>query len=561
MIKNSAKRKLSCKLLLMRKGLVAVAFLIMVCNSYMAAAFEVPTKNEDISIRWDFTLKYNLGVRVESPDQDILNSVNYDDGDRNFKNGDLTTNRLDLFTEFDFLYKDMCGFRISAAGWYDQRYAGAMNNTSVLTSNTLDDNGAQTLDLNDDIEDYYKGPYGELLDAFIFSSFSLGEVPFNVRLGRHTIYWGEAFLNGINAISYSQFPIDFSKALGVPGTEVKQTFRPRTAVSLQAQLAPTLGLQLQQFFEFEPAPIPETGTYLGGIDLYLDNSDAMVLAPGAYWRHASDVEPDGTNDFGIALNWMPQFLRPVQGKFGLYYRQTSDMLGQLYTDSTTGSFFWTYADKIDLYGFSYSTSIAGTSIAFEYSFRQDQPLNSTAVDVAVEGRPDEGDTAAARGDVHFALLNFYKMFGPTSLYDMASGILEFTYCRWEDVNSGEQYFKGADGYNSIDRVTKDALGVGISYKPTWFGVFKATDISLPISFSIGLDGNSAVNSGDAKGSGSASVGIEADYKNKHNFQLAYNTYYGDHDATPTDGMTAVRGGLPSYLYDRDWISFTYKVNF
>ena len=62
------------------------------------AAFEIDTGNPDVQMRWDNTVRYNLGVRAQSQDSNIIGSPNYDDGDRNFSNGSLVTNRLDLLS-------------------------------------------------------------------------------------------------------------------------------------------------------------------------------------------------------------------------------------------------------------------------------------------------------------------------------------------------------------------------------------------------------------------------------------------------------------------------------
>jgi hypothetical protein len=44
-----------------------------------------------------------------------------------------------------------------------------------------------------------------LLDAFAFGQFSVGDVPTYLKVGRHTIYWGESLLLGgaTHGISYS----------------------------------------------------------------------------------------------------------------------------------------------------------------------------------------------------------------------------------------------------------------------------------------------------------------------------------------------------------------------
>ncbi len=86
-----------------------------------ANAFEITTGDPDLQVRWDNTVRYNLGVRAQSQDSKILGNTNNDDGDRNFANHSIVTNRLDVLSEFDFVYKRMTGFRVSAAGWGRRR--------------------------------------------------------------------------------------------------------------------------------------------------------------------------------------------------------------------------------------------------------------------------------------------------------------------------------------------------------------------------------------------------------------------------------------------------------
>ena len=101
-----------------------------------AQAFEIPTDNEDLTMRWDNTFRYNLGFRVQSQDPAILGNVNSDDGDRNFKNGSVVTNRLDLLSEFDLVWQRKYGVRVSAAAWGDAAY-NHPDGTNTASANTL----------------------------------------------------------------------------------------------------------------------------------------------------------------------------------------------------------------------------------------------------------------------------------------------------------------------------------------------------------------------------------------------------------------------------------------
>ena len=108
---------------------------------------------------------------------------------------------------------------------------------------------------------HYKG--GELLDAFVFANFDIGDVAGNVRIGRHTLYWGQSFLvaGALHGFAGSMATIDFSKGLGTPGTEVKELFIPNGKVSSTLQFTNDLSLSGYYAYDFEPVRWPECGTY------------------------------------------------------------------------------------------------------------------------------------------------------------------------------------------------------------------------------------------------------------------------------------------------------------
>ena len=94
-----------------RRRAAALAIGSLLASAGTAGAFEIDTGNPDLSLRWDNTIRYNLGYRAQSQDPAILGNPNFDDGDRNFSNGSIVTNRIDLLSEFDFVYQRRFGFR------------------------------------------------------------------------------------------------------------------------------------------------------------------------------------------------------------------------------------------------------------------------------------------------------------------------------------------------------------------------------------------------------------------------------------------------------------------
>jgi len=118
-----------------RNPALAAAVAAVLALPSAAIAFEVDTGNENLSIRFDNTLRGNVSVRAESQDKAMLANPNFDDGNRNFDNGSVFT-RLDLLSEFDLVWKGSLGFRVSAAGWWDPSY-GSLDNKSLDTTNNL----------------------------------------------------------------------------------------------------------------------------------------------------------------------------------------------------------------------------------------------------------------------------------------------------------------------------------------------------------------------------------------------------------------------------------------
>jgi len=398
-------------------------------------AFDIPTGNADLAIRWDNTVRYNAGFRVQSQDPKLLASPNYDDGDRNFSNGSLVTNRLDLLSEFDFVYKRNYGFRVSAAAWYDDAYRH-LDNHADATANTLVDGLPRAGELSPYTKRYAKGASGEILDAFAFANFDAGTVPINVKVGQHTVYWGESLFFGgaIHGISYAQNSLDAWKAFSTPGSEAKELFRPRGGLTLQAQPTKELSLAAQWFYNWQAIRVPESGSYLTVNDALNFGGESQIVAPNpfaaaipgapAYLRvwNTNLVAPSRTSgdigDFGLSARWSPAWL---DGTLGFYYRNATDISPQIVAvpgvattvpantctaiggiplggtnciinrNATSvadlqrfgkfGTYNTTYGDNIHIYGLSLSKEIAGISVGAELSYRQNMPLLSQAVQI------------------------------------------------------------------------------------------------------------------------------------------------------------------------------------
>ena len=113
----------------------------------IAAAYDFDTGNENISFRWDNTLRVNLQDRTAGQNKDMMANPNFDDGDRNFDTGTIFT-RFDILSEMDFVWKQdwgSLGARVSAAGWWNPAYQ-SLDNYSLQTANNIV-NGVPSLEL------------------------------------------------------------------------------------------------------------------------------------------------------------------------------------------------------------------------------------------------------------------------------------------------------------------------------------------------------------------------------------------------------------------------------
>lgn len=559
----------------------------------VASAFEIPTGNDDLVLRWDNTIRINAAQRVEAQDSAILKNPNFDDGDRNFNRGRIFT-RFDILSEFDIVYQRSYGFRVSAAGWWDDAY-GRLNNSSTLTSNYLV-NGRPALGLPDYTERYAKGPSGEFLDVFGFGTFEAGGVPINVKLGQTTVFWGDSLLLGgaIHGISYSQNPLDIWKGLATPGAEAKELFRPRVGLNVQAQVMQDLSLAFQYFFNWQRFSnqayrYPESGSYLSiGDPVLWGGMSNITNATGTQrvWR-GTDITPDeNTGNYGFGGRWSPDWL---DGTLGVYYRRTYDMqpqtmatpavangvpaalctsrggtpigpttcyinpkaasLTQLQTLGKVGEYNVAFGSDIDIFGVSLAKNIAGVSVGAELSYRRNMPLVSQSVSVvpaafvslvpgsiATTALPD-GDTPGAKGSTMHGLINGLVTLPSTPVFDTASLSGELTWMTWLDVDQNEAVFKGRPsningGYTQIDRASKNYFGLAINFTPTWFQVFPGVDILAPLSWSAGISGNSAITAGGSKGAGTFGIGVAADIYQTYRIDLKYVGFYGDYSSCP-----------------------------
>jgi Protein of unknown function (DUF1302) len=583
-----------------------------------AGAFEIDTGNPDVEMRWDNTVRYNLGTRTHSQDPAILGNPNADDGDRNFGNGSVVTSRFDLLSEFDLVWRKKYGVRVSATAWWDPAYNN-LDDGNAATANTLKNGVPAPGQLSPYTQRYAKGASGEWLDAFAFANFDVAGVPVQVKAGQHTVYWGESLLLGgvVHGIAYSQNSVDVWKGLATPGTEAKEVFRPRGGLTIQAQPAQELSLAGQWFYNWQAIRLPESGSYLSGTDPLNFGGDSIIVGPNQRLWNQQAVRASrysgSLGDFGVAARWSPPAL---DGTLGFYYRNATDILPQtmvtpgvqtlpspqvcqavggqplapvsptpclingnatnvedLQKYGKVGTYQTAYGNNIHIYGLSLAKQIAGVSIGAEVSYRQNMPLLSDPVAVlpaplvplapgaiATTAIPARADTPGALGSTWHGVVNGIAILPKTALFDTASVLAELSWMHVSSVTQNEAVYKGRADYVGIDKPTSTYAGLAINFTPTWFQVLPGVDLTMPVTWDQGVSGTAGTLLGGNKNAGNWSVGLGATIDQKYLVNLAYIAYYGKHDTDATGAATTFAGPFAG-LADRDWISLTFKTTF
>jgi len=583
-----------------------------------AAAFEIDTGNPDVEMRWDNTIRYNLGVRAHGQDPAILGNPNADDGDRNFGNGSVVTSRFDVLSEFDLVWRKNYGVRVSAAGWWDPAYNN-LDNTNTATANTLDNGVPVAGALSPYTKRYAKGASGEMLDWFTFANLDVAGVPVQVKAGQHTVYWGESLLLGgvVHGIAYSQNSVDVWKGLATPGTEAKEVFRPRGGLTIQAQPTQELSLAAQWFYNWQAVRLPESGSYLSGTDMLNFGGDSIIVGPSQRLWNLQAVRASrysgSLGDYGVAARWSPPAL---DGTLGFYYRNATDILPQLVVTpgvqplpspqlcqaiggqplapvsptpclingnatsvedlqkyGKVGTYQTAYGNNIHIYGVSLAKQVAGVSIGAEVSYRQNMPLLSDPVTVlpaplvpvvpgsiATTAMPAHADTPGALGSTWHGVVNGIAVLPKTALFDTANLLAELSWMHVSNVTQNEAVYKGRADYVGIDKPTSTYVGLAINFTPTWYQVFPGVDLTLPLTWDQGISGTAATLLGGNKNAGNWSVGLGATIDQKYLVTLSYIGYYGKHDTDATGAATTFAGPFAS-LADRGWISLTFKTTF
>lgn len=556
-----------------RAGMTAMSTavsLLFLCSSE-ASAFQFKTDPE-WQIHWDNTVAYNVGMRAQGMDPAIGNNPVYSESEYKFKRaGDVVTNRVSDLTEFDAVYRNDTGVRISASFWKDFAYGGGVSNHpgdvapgipyAALGSYSGNHYGSYT-------ERYYQQG-GELLDAFVFHNFQLNNQPASIKVGRLTQYWGNALIFGSQGINYGQNASDGIQGAATPGTQAKQLAIPRGQFLFETQLTQNTAVAGQYFFESAASRFPEGGTYLGTAGFLFNGPNQLEGAIG----RGADVKPTNGfhNDYGVKFTWTPALLSG--GTLGFYYRNLTEtnpwvLLG---VNPATGAtnYHLAYGSNVHLYGISLDQQIGDYSTGMEISYRRNTALNSGL-------GPLPGDLSGrqgARGDTVNVIGNVLAALTRSPLWDTGTALAELAFTQKVKVKDNAALYNGTgnaaqcpSGSKWSGCSTNNSLAVAVQFDPQWLQVWPGVDLDMPLFAEYGILGNTPSLNGTYQGELIYTAGIHALVRQKYNVTLQYNGYHSHTSGGMTHlapgGQAFYGGGNGPFFYnDRGWISLTLSAQF
>jgi hypothetical protein len=579
------------------------------------AAWRVASQDDDLIGKAQFNPAISLApFSLGSPEQRAARgrySVNSDDGDMKWDDGDVFTNAVKATVELSLMYGANSGAFFRAYSFYDWENA----NRYDLSNEAKEKVGKDT----------------KILDAFVFHNFNIGSKGGSVRLGQQVVSWGESTFiqGGVNVIN----PIDVSK-LRVAGAELKEAFLPVNMLWGSINLTDNLSAEALYMFEFEQTEADPAGTYfstndfatLGGsyVMLNFGTIPQPVINPDFYYGYcfggsgtdnpnlpaalkpaacgaavprAPDRFAKDSGQYGLRLNYLADWFNNAEfGFYALNYHSRLPLLSGRAVTSTavnTGRYFAEYPEDIRMYAVSFNMPLEGPGVALqgELSYRPNAPLQIDDVELLFAAlsplnavipapglrfgsqlgqyAPGEEIRGWERHKISQLQVTATKVFGPGNFVgaDQISLVGEIGFTNiWDlpDPSVLRYQGDGTDTGGGFD-VTSGALrnpqtqtdgfptpfswGYRIAARADYNNAFGgAFTLSPRVAFNHDVNGITPGPGGNfIEDRKSVTLGAEANYLNKLAFDLSYTNFFG--------------AGKLNLINDRDFVAFSVKYSF
>jgi hypothetical protein len=555
---------------ILRRALRPALLAVAACSACSVHAFEIDTGQPDVKLRWDNTLRYSAASRLAERSPGLsstrfgptgivgANNLNQDDGDNNFSRG-LVSSRLDLLSELDASAGNF-GARVSAAAWYDAVYNRTNNNTS-FSSNHVPGNAfaSDTRDL--------MGRKAEVLDAFVYGKFDVGGKAASLRLGKHTLLWGESLFFGANGIAGGQAPLDLIKLLTVPNSTFKEIARPTGKLSGQVQLTEDVTLGAYLGYEWQKTRLIPVGAYLSTSDGLGPGAERINAGPTGVFANAGDLNARHSGQYGAQLRWR---VDAIDTDFGFYaIRFHANGPSNIWTtlsgfppgpggpgNLAAQSYRWAYAEGIRAYGVSFAKTIGEWGLAGEASIRQNTPLSSSgqsvipAIGVGV-GYDNRDNPGYAVGNTAHLQMSWIASLGPNFLASESSFVGEIAWNQRSKVTKNEAMLN--------PNADRSASALRMVFSPSYRQVVPGLDLSPSVGLGYGWGRSSALGPAFAVDrGGDLTLGLGAVYLGNWNANLSVVNYLGKEAPTLDNNSNAQ---FQQALKDRRFVTLSLRTTF
>ncbi|WP_150299140.1 DUF1302 domain-containing protein [Pseudomonas profundi] len=383
--------------------------------SFAGSANAVSFNIGPVDAQFDSQMSIGASVSTTDADKRFVHTLSggeaaartSDDGRLNYKSGDFFSKIFKGSHDLELRYGDSGAF-IRGNYWYDFE---------------TKDGGQRFYDISDSGRDpLQKGSGVQLLDAFVYHNYFIGNNPGNVRLGRQVVSWGEGLFiqNGINSIN----PMDVS-AFRRPGAELKEGLLPVEMLYFSQGLTDNLSMEAFYQLKWAPTVVDNCGTFFGSDVAAKGCTDRLVVSgvdmpqgeqPELTYiaRARKDQDASDSGQFGVAFRWFAPALNDTEfGFYAMNYHSRAPVVSNIagrvagpgglaaagavtpeeaaalsipipgyQGDLGQAGYFLEYPEDIRLYGVSFGTSIGGMSVAGELSYRPNMPLQINTSDTS-----------------------------------------------------------------------------------------------------------------------------------------------------------------------------------
>ena len=396
---------------------LAAAVALGCCAQAQAVSFNIG----EIEGQFDSSLSVGASWGMRDADKKLVGVANGgsgqastgDDGRLNFKKGETFSKIFKGIHDLELKYGDS-GVFVRGKYWYDFELQDEDREFKQI-SNHHRDEGARSSGY-------------ELLDAFVYHNYSIGDLPGNVRVGKQVVSWGESTFigNSINSIN----PIDVS-AFRRPGAEIKEGLIPVNMLFASQSLTNQLTVEGFYQLNWENTVVDNCGTFFGNDVVahgcnnnYTVGSAAaagfqplanafgqgyQVTQEGIVVQRGKDRDARDSGQWGAALRWLGD-----DTEYAVYfmnYHSRTPTVGTTSAGQSTltalggmlplvpgalrpslassvmlgrGQYYLEYPEDIRLYGASFSTTLpTGTAWSGEISYRPNAPVQLNTTDLTL----------------------------------------------------------------------------------------------------------------------------------------------------------------------------------